>query len=271
MYRVRSGIIDRGDFRPRLLIGCHHDSMIGWCRVNKNQILILVLLVVLVLAIFGVLAYLVFFQGNGADAGATNTPTPASAIVVSTVTPALATTPGSQSAPTSTPAPRVEVVGTGDAKSVAQATLEVTAQKTAEAVDKLDAAMRKMPAGEADLFAESGALRMTMKRIGWLRIGQIWLKLQFTNVSDEYQPIDPGYLTLVGMDGKEYAVEASASDLPGALMAVAIEGSDSVTGDVSFRLPLDVAPSSLIYDDDEQYLELDILNWILSQPATESQ
>jgi len=239
--------------------------------VNKNQILILVLLVVLVIAIFGVLAYLVFFQDDGVDAPATDTPTPASAAVAGTATPDQAVTPGSESSPTPTPAPRVEVVVTGDVKSVAQATMEVTAQKTAEAMEKLDAAMVKMPAGEADVFAEAGALRMTMKRIGWLRIGQIWLKLQFTNTSNEYQSIDPGYLTLVGQDGEEYAVEASASNLPGALMAVAIEAGDSVTGDVSFRLPLDVAPSSIIYYDDEVYLELDILNWIISQPITSSQ
>jgi hypothetical protein len=237
--------------------------------VSKNQILILVLLVVLVIAIFGVLAYLVFFQDDGTDVPATDTPTPAS-VVASTNTPGAAVTSESGSAPTSTPSPKAVVV-TGDVKSVAEATAEVTVQQTAEAIDKLDAAMAKMPAGEADLFAEAGSLRMTMKRIGWLRIGQIWLKLQFTNLSGEHEPIDPAYLTLVGMDAEEYPVEESASELPGALMTVAIEPNDSVTGDVSFRLPLDVAPASLIYDDGEIRLELDILNWILSQPATDSQ
>jgi len=240
--------------------------------VSRNQILILVLLVVLVLAIFGVLAYLVFFQGDGADTPATDTPTPAPAVVMEdTATPAGATAPAdSKPAPTPTPSPQVAVVVTGDVKSVAKATMEVTAQQTAEAEAKLDAAMQKMPPCEGDLFARAGQLRMTMKHIGWLRIGQLSLKLQFTNMSDEYHSIDPAYLTLVGMDGEEYAVEEDSA-LPDKLIAAAIEGGDSMTGGVSFRLPLDVAPSSIIYYDDEVYLELDILNWILSEPITTSQ
>lgn len=230
--------------------------------MSKNQILILGLLVVLVIGIFGVLAYLVFLADDGTDVPAMDTPTPA---VADATAPAVAVTSENRSAPTPTPSPKAEVVVTGDVKSVAEATAEVTVQQTAEAMDKLDAAMAKMPAGEADLSAEAGTLRMTMKRIGWLRIGQIWLKVQFANLSSGYQPIDPAHLTLVGMDGEEYAVEESASELPGALMAVAIEPDDSVTGEVSFRLPLDIAPASLIYDDGDRYLELDILNWILSQ------
>ena len=239
--------------------------------MSKNQILILIVLLVLVLGIFAVFAYLAFFQGdNGADVVPTATPTPA---VVETATPAQAVTQAQDApaAPTATPSPHVAVVVTGDAKSVAQATVEVTAQQTVEAKAKLDAAMQQMPAGEADLSAEDNALKLTMKRIGWLRIGQIWLKVQFTNKTHEYLTVDPGYLRVIGQDGEEYAVE-DAADLPGALIAVAIEAGDSVTGDISFRLPLDVPPAALVYDDGEREpLTLDILNWIVSQPASTSQ
>jgi hypothetical protein len=237
--------------------------------VTKNQIAVLALLVMLVLAIFAVFAYLVFFAGNG-DADSTPTATPAP-IVAETATPADTPASGFQPAPTSTPS-RAAAVVTGDVKTVARATMEVTAEQTVEAQARLDAAMQQMPVGEFDLAVEADGLIVTMKRIGWLRIGQLWLKVQFTNNTHEYLTIDPGYLRLIGQDGESYAVEASAAELPGALLPVAIEAGDSVTGDVSFRLPVNVPPAELVYDDGVRGpLKLDILSWIVSQPVSTSQ
>lgn len=216
--------------------------------MSKNQILILALLVVLVIGVFAVLAYLFLF----------NQEQPTGPVA-------------DRATPVPTELPKLGVEATVDVRSAAQATLEVTAQQTASAEEMLKAAMQRMPGGEAALSAENESLRLTMQRIGWLRIGQLWVKVRITNKTGGDLTVDPAHLTLIGQDKNEYSVEESAADLPGALPIVAVEPGGEVTGDVSFRLLLDVAPAALRYDDGEHgALELDILNWILSQPTPAS-
>jgi len=238
--------------------------------MNRMQIIIVVLLVTMVLGVFAALGYLLL--ANNRQPAATPSPPaapPPTAVAQQTAAPKSTASPTRPRA-TATPSrwAGATAASSAAAKSMAQATQKAVTTATAEAQAKIDAIMRRMPAGDIGLVAENARLSLTISRMAWLGPGSLSMKLQIVNKGQSNLTLDPTWLVLEDAKKGLNALDQSVTDtLPGALKAGALAPGASADGQVAFKLPLQTAPAGLVYSDGQgDPLKIDIMDWIVHLP-----